>query len=101
MTSWLGVVGEESVGGLEDLHVNHCQWEGKRELVIEGVGVLEGEGFEEILSPVLLLSVEVWVGGGGRGKNHGSKIHLQALLHHLLLQLLLSFHLFHQVGYFF
>ena len=79
---------------LEDL-----QWEGKRELVIEGVRVLEGEeGFEEILSPVLLLSLEVWIGGGGRGKNHGSRIHPQALLHHLHLQLLL-FH--HQVGYFF
>ena len=87
--------------GLEDLQVNYCQWGDEGELVIEEVSVLEGEGFEEVLFPMLLLSVEIWIGGGERGKNHGLRICSQALLHHLLLQLLLSFHLFHQVGYFF
>ena len=70
--------------------------------MIEEVSVLEGEGFEEVLFPMLLLSVEIWIGGGERGKNHGLRIRSQALLHHLLLQLLLSFHQFHhQVRYFF
>ena len=54
------MVGEKSAVGLEDLQVNYCQWGDEGELVIEEVSVLEGEGFEEVLFPMLLPHPQPW-----------------------------------------